>query len=154
MSAKRIAALSLDDAGQRRSPEAEHELNTALADLLQENIFSLKGAPGPYAVRISIKEERLRLAIMPRQRGSAEKMVTLPLAPFKPIIRDYALICESYYATLKHAGRGQIEAMDMGRRAMHNEGAEMLKEALETKIDIDFTTARRLFTLMFALHVK
>ena len=108
---------------------------------------------GPYRLRLSVEENRLIFDI--RLEGDEEHgKVMLSLTPFRRIIKDYFLICESYYDAIKSAAPAQIEAIDMGRRGLHNEGSTLLKERLSGKIDMDFDTARRLFTLICVLHIK
>jgi uncharacterized protein (UPF0262 family) len=152
---ERIARIQLDEASiLRRAAEVEHERATALADLLRENSFSPHGvSAGPYEVFLSVRENRLRFEI--RAERLAEPLnVVVPLAPFRGIIRDYFLICESYFEAVKAANNYKVEAVDMGRRGVHNEGSELLLTMLEGKISLDFETARRLFTLICVLHIK
>lgn len=151
---ERIAAITMDGgSGLRRSAEAEHERNVALTDLLHENHFSLIGNPGgPYDVTLRIAEGRLVFEVQP-QAGAVQKF-SLSIQPLKSIIRDYFLVCESYYAALKDPSPHKIEAIDMGRRGIHNEGSEALQALLLEKIEVDFATARRLFTLVCVLHMK
>jgi uncharacterized protein (UPF0262 family) len=153
--ARRIVDISLDERSvARRSPEVEHERTVALADLLDENDFALVGgAPGPYRLRIGVFEQRLVFGVHDLQ-GLKLRDIVLSLTPFRKIVKDYFLICESYYAAIKKLGTAQIEALDMGRRGLHNEGSEVLRERLEGKIEVDLDTARRLFTLICALHIK
>ncbi|MEZ5647387.1 MAG: UPF0262 family protein [Alphaproteobacteria bacterium] len=152
----KIVKLSLDERTiVRRSPEIEHERSVALFDLLEENHFAPHGLSyaGPYDVQLSLTENRLIFSI----RDEAEKLqgeIILPLSPFRRIVRDYFLICESYYEAIKTAVPAQIEAIDMGRRALHDEGSQLLRELLEAKITIDFPTSRRLFTLLCVLHIR
>jgi uncharacterized protein (UPF0262 family) len=132
------------------SPEQEHERNVAIADLLKDNYFEPEGGQGgPYQLRIGLLENRLDLEI----RGpdlSARRL--LSLSPFRRIVRDYMEICRSYNEALRNASPAQIESIDMGRRGLHNEGAEMLRDRLEGKVKTDVATSRRLFTLICALH--
>ena len=123
-------------------------------DLIEENDFSLVGSqPGPYRLRIGIFEQRLVFDV---RNETDEKLrdIVLSLTPFRKVVKDYFLICESYYAAIKKLGPSQIEALDMGRRGLHNEGSELLRERLDGKIEVDHDTARRLFTLICALHIK
>jgi uncharacterized protein (UPF0262 family) len=132
------------------SPEQEHERKVAIADLLKSNVFEPAGAPGgPYRLRIGLVENRLDLDIS-GEGFSARHF--LSLAPFRRIVRDYMTICRSYNEALRNAGPAQIEAIDMGRRGLHNEGAELLRERLQAKVKTDVDTSRRLFTLICALH--
>ena len=152
---ERLINVTLDDSAViRRSPEVEHERAVAIYDLLEDNTFQPVGDyGGPYHLHLSIAENRLLLDI----RGEAEEglgTVTLPLLPFRRVIRDYFSVCESYYEAIKTASPAKIEAIDMGRRGLHNEGSELLQERLDGKIEIDFDTARRLFTLICVLHIR
>lgn len=152
---QRLINIRLDEQSVvRRKPEVEHERAVAIYDLLEENHFCvLGGYNGPYALHISIEEGRLCLDVRDEQDCPLTK-VQLSLRPFQSIIKDYFMICESYYSAIKKASPSQIEAIDMGRRGLHNEGCEMLRERLAGKIDIDFDTARRLFTLICVLHIR
>ena len=152
-STRRIVDVVLDeDSVARRTPEVEHERAVALFDLIEENDFCLVGGqPGPYRLRIGIFEQRLVFDV---RNEADEKLrdIVLSLTPFRKVVKDYFLICESYYAAIKKLGPSQIEALDMGRRGLHDEAARLLAERLAGKIEVDFGTARRLFTLVTALH--
>ena len=152
---RRIAKVSLDDRTVvRRSPEIEHERAVAIFDLIEENRFAPAGADcGPYNLHLSIEESRLILDIRSEQEQPLGK-VMLALGPFRRVVKDYFTVCESYYAAIKTASPSQIEAIDMGRRSLHNEGADLLRERLVGKIEIDGNTARRLFTLVCVLHIR
>jgi uncharacterized protein (UPF0262 family) len=156
---RRIANIVLDEhTVVRRSPDVEHERAVAIFDLLEENYFALKapgrdGAGGPYNLYLSIQENRLILDVRDASDGELRR-VPLSLMPFRRIVKDYFTICESYFAAIKLAPPSQIEAIDMGRRGLHNEGSEQLRDALADQIDVDFDTARRLFTLICVLHIK
>jgi uncharacterized protein (UPF0262 family) len=122
----------------------------AIVDLLASNSFIPDGAgPGPFRLGLSTQEARLALDVT---GPDYERRFLLSLSPLRGVIKDYFLLCESYYAAVRNATSSQIEALDMGRRGLHNEGATLLKERLEGKIDVDGDTARRLFTLICALH--
>ena len=151
----RIVDLVLDETSVvRRSPDVEHERKVAIFDLLEENLFVPVGSDGgPYRLRLSVEENRLIFDIR-LESDEEHGKVMLSLTPFRRIIKDYFLICESYYDAIKSAAPAQIEAIDMGRRGLHNEGSTLLKERLSGKIDMDFDTARRLFTLICVLHIK
>ncbi len=130
--------------------DVEHERQVAIFDLLEENSFQPEGATcGPYALKVSLQDGRLALDIT---GPDFERRHLLSMTPFKSIIRDYFMICESYYDAIRHAAPAQIETVDMGRRGLHNEGSEKLRERLDGKIALDFDTARRLFTLICALQ--
>ncbi|NWG47497.1 MAG: UPF0262 family protein [Alphaproteobacteria bacterium] len=151
----RIVEVHLDEsAAVRRSPDIEHERKVAIFDLLEDNSFHPEGsAGGPYVLRLAIEENRLIFDI--RVAGGAEHgKVMLSLTPFRRIIKDYFLICESYYEAIKTASLSRIEAIDMGRRGLHNEGSDLLRERLKGKIELDLDTARRLFTLICVLHIR
>ena len=151
--ARRIIDVVLDEESvARRSPEVEHERAVALFDLLEENDFALVGTPGPYRLRIGIFEQRLVFDVRDAHDNKLRDIV-LSLTPFRKVVKDYFLVCESYYAAIKKLSPSQIEALDMGRRGLHNEGSELLRERLDGKIEIDLDTARRLFTLICALHI-
>lgn len=154
MSAERIREIVLDESSLRaRSAEIEHERTIALNDLRHENSFSLTENPGgPYDVTLRVEEARLVFDVQPA--GGHATKITLSIQPLKSTIRDYFLICESYYEALKEAKPHRLEAIDMGRRGIHNEGSERLIEMLAGKISVDFPTARRLFTLICVLHLK
>jgi uncharacterized protein (UPF0262 family) len=151
--ARRIIDIVLDEESvARRSPEVEHERAVALFDLIEENDFALVGTPGPYRLRIGIFEQRLVFDVRDAHDKKLRDIV-LSLTPFRKVVKDYFLVCESYYAAIKKLSPSQIEALDMGRRGLHNEGSELLRERLAGKIEIDLDTARRLFTLICALHI-
>lgn len=151
-----ILTVTLDDASIiRRTPEVEHERRVAMADLIEANEFALCGenAPsGPYTLFISVRENRLTLTLT-NASAQAQHLV-LPLAPFRRIIKDYFLVCESYYEAIKHAGADKIQTLDMARRSIHNEGSEQMQSMLRDAAVMDFDTARRLFTLVCVLHIR
>ena len=132
------------------SRDQEQERQIAIFDLLESNHFVPEGAHGgPYDLHMGLMENRLVLDV----RGpDYEKRHILSLSPFRPLIRDYFMICESYYQAIRNATPQQIEALDMGRRGLHNEASELLRTRLSGKIETDLDTARRLFTLICALH--
>lgn len=137
------------------SPNAEHERRIALFDLNERNFFTVIGAEesGPYALKLAHSEGRLIFEVC--DSAHAPLCVHhLAIAALRKTIKDYLLLCESYHAAIRAATPGQIEAIDMGRRGLHNEAAEMLMEALGTRFKLDLETARRLFTLVCALHVR
>lgn len=154
----RIAALEFDGKRvQLRSPEVEHEREVAIRDLLESNHFQplQSDIDGPYRVLLRIVENRLHLDITPESTIDITPVnVTIPILPFKRIIKDYFLICEEYFSAIRSASARRIEALDMGRRGVHNEGSEILQDMLDNKVKTDFDTARRLFTLICVLHVK
>ncbi|CAK0761975.1 conserved hypothetical protein [Azospirillaceae bacterium] len=155
-SRNRIVHVQLDEKTLvRRKPEVEHERAVAIFDLLEENVFALSEFPdnGPYNVHLSIEDNRLVFDVR-TQDGQPLTRVMLPLTLFRTIVKDYFMICESYYNAIKRSTPSQIEALDMGRRGLHNEGSVLLRERLAGKIDIDHDTARRLFTLVCVLHIR
>jgi uncharacterized protein (UPF0262 family) len=153
VSEHRIVSITLDAASIGRADEAvEHERRVAIADLIETNAFHPDGAEaGPYHLRLAIEEQRLVFDVS-RADGAPVRVFVFSLGPLRRIIKDYFLICESYYEAVRDAPLAQIEAIDMGRRGVHNEGSTLLRERLEGKIAVDFDTARRLFTLICALH--
>jgi len=151
----RIINVFLDERSVvRRSAEVEHERAVAIFDLIEENRFvPVSSEGGPYNLHLSIEENRLVLDIR-TEADSLVGKVMLALGPFRRVVKDYFTVCESYYAAIKTSSPSQIEAIDMGRRGLHNEGAELLKERLAGKIELDGNTARRLFTLICVLHIR
>ena len=151
--ANRLIDVELDESIGRSTPDVEHERAVAIFDLIEENSFSPVGddGAGPYRLKLSLAEARLVFAI---SRGTGEVVVThiLSLTPCRRIVKDYYLICESYYDAIRTSTPSQIEAIDMGRRGLHNEGSQTLMDRLDGKIEVDFDTARRLFTLVCVLH--
>jgi uncharacterized protein (UPF0262 family) len=149
----RLVDVVLDDSIGRSTPDIEHERAVAIFDLVEENCFHPVGdkCGGNYRLKLSLVDSRL---IFDVAREDNEPVVThiLSLTPFRRIVKDYFMICESYYEAIRTASPSQIEAIDMGRRGLHNEGSQTLKERLAGKIDVDFDTARRLFTLVCVLH--
>lgn len=138
------------------SREAEHDRQVAIFDLLEANLFEPEGAPGgPYDLALSLVDGRLAFDIGTPEvdgRRAFERRHLLSLSPFKTLIRDYFMHCESYYSAIRNASPAQIEVLDMGRRALHNQGSELLMERLQGKVTTDLDTARRLFTLICALY--
>ncbi|MGB3500192.1 MAG: UPF0262 family protein [Mesorhizobium sp.] len=149
----RLMDVELDESIGRSTPDVEHERAVAIFDLVEENTFVPVGdtGEGPYRLRLSLVENRLVFAIA-REGGEAVMTHILSLTPLRKIVKDYYLICESYYDAIRTSSTSQIEAIDMGRRGLHNEGSQTLLDRLSGKIDVDFATARRLFTLVCVLH--
>ena len=152
---RRLVNVVLDDGPViRRSAEVEHERRVAVFDLLEANDFALvDGPPGPYSLTIGLEENRLVFDVRDGADGPLAK-IRLSLSPFRGIVRDYFTLCEAYFEAIKTAGLSRIEAIDMGRRGLHDEGAELLRERLADSVEIDADTARRLFTLVCVLHVR
>ncbi len=154
MSDRRIFDIELDETSLAAgSPDAEHERRVAIFDLLEGNSFALEGASGPYRLRLAVQEGKLVFDIAGMD-GAQLRVLVLSLSPLRRVIKDYFLVCDSYYDAIRHASPAQIEAIDMGRRGLHNEGSQLLAERLRGKVDIDHDTARRLFTLICALHAR
>ncbi len=154
-SRNRLISVSLDEASIGRSTaDKEHERQIAIYDLLDENCFALPGRDaGPYGLKIALQDAKLALEIHD-ESGVPLAAHILSLTPLRGLLKDYFFVCESYYAAIRTAMPSQIEAIDMGRRALHNEAAQLLIERLKGKIDFDIDTARRIFTLVAALHWK
>lgn len=151
----RLVAIALDERTVvRRTRQIEQEREIAIYDLLEENSFAPDGSDGgPYKLTLAVEENRLIFDIR-LEDGSAHGKVMLSLTPFRTVIKDYFLICDSYFKAIRNAPAAQIEALDMARRGSHNEGSTLLKERLKGKIEVDFDTARRLFTLICVLHLR
>ena len=150
----RLIAITLDDTGlPAPTPEMTQERQVAIFDLLEENSFTLPDTTvtGPYALTLSVQDRRLVFDIA-NEAGAPVTNFHLSLTPFKRIIKDYSVICESYFDAVKHLGPAQIEALDEGRRDIHGEGARVLQERLAAHTTIDLPTARRLFTLVCVLQ--
>jgi uncharacterized protein (UPF0262 family) len=150
-----LVKVTLDEGSiGRSSADIEHERAVAIYDLIEDNSFAPAGHDGgPYTLQLSIQENRLVFDIR-LDDGSPVMAHLLSLTPFRGIVKDYFMICDSYYKAIRTATPNQIEAIDMGRRGLHNEGSELLRERLKEKIEVDFDTARRLFTLICVLHWK
>ncbi|MBO9192997.1 UPF0262 family protein [Rhizobium sp. 16-449-1b] len=148
----RLCDVVLDDTIGRSTPDVEHERAVAIFDLIEENSFTPVGhAGGPYRLNISLVDTKLVFAIT-TEGGEAVATHILSLTPFRRIVKDYFMICESYYEAIRSASPSRIEAIDMGRRGIHNEGSQTLQNRLDGKIEVDFDTARRLFTLVCVLY--
>lgn len=152
----RLIEVTLDDASiGSNSPEVDHERQVAIFDLLEENCFELVNGPeGPYKIMIAIAEQRLSFAITQAEADAPCATFLLSLTPFRGVVKDYFMVCESYFEAIKSAPPSRIEALDMGRRGLHDEGSKLLMERLDGKVRMDMPTARRLFTLLCALHWK
>ena len=151
----RLTRVTLDETTLvARGPDAEHEREVAIFDLLQDNVFQVVGnESGPYVLNLGVHDSRLSLDIGD-EAGNSVRKLALPFALFRSLVRDYFTICEAYYDAIKTASRSRIETLDMGRRSLHDEGAGLLRERLSGVIEIDDLTSRRLFTLICALHFK
>ena len=152
---RHIADVRLDEASlSAQTADGEHERRVAIFDLLEANSFDvIDGPDGPYALSLSVVDQKLIFDVKLLD-GTDVRIFMLSLSPFKRVVRDYFMICESYHQAIRQATPTQIEAIDMGRRGLHNEGSRLLEARLEGKVKLDFDTARRLFTLICALHVR
>ena len=152
---QRLVAVTLDEASIGRSgPDIEHERAVAIYDLLEENLFAPHDHDnGPYALALSIADNRLVFDITAAD-GTPVMAHLLSLSPLRRIVKDYFMICDSYYDAIRTATPERIEALDMGRRSLHDDGSRILQERLRRKVKVDFGTARRLFTLICVLHWK
>ena len=152
---QRLVKVTLDENSiGRASADVEHERAVAIYDLIERNSFEPVGhAGGPYWLHLAVVSNRLVFDV---RTADEQPVIThhLSLTPLKRIVKDYFMICDSYYAAIRTSTPSQIEAIDMGRRALHNEGSELLMERLKNKIELDFDTARHLFTLVTVLHWK
>jgi uncharacterized protein (UPF0262 family) len=150
----RLVAVTLDEASIGRSnPDVEHERAVAIYDLLEDNNFTPNDEEGPFALHLSITGARLVFDIR-RADGTPVVAHLLSLSPLRRVVKDYYMVCDSYYAAIRTATPDRIEALDMGRRSLHDEGSKLLMERLSRKVTLDFDTARRLFTLICVLHWK
>lgn len=152
---QRLISIVLDEKSIRRSnPNIDHEREVAIYDILDANAFALEGRDdGPYKLTLGIIEDRLVFSV---GNETVDTIVThvLSLSPLRRLIKDYFIICDSYYDAIRSAPPSRIQSIDMGRRALHDEGSRILIERLKGKISVDHDTARRLFTLVCALHWK
>ncbi|KAF0113953.1 MAG: hypothetical protein FD149_1983 [Rhodospirillaceae bacterium] len=138
----------------RRRPEVEQERRTAIFDLIEENRFRLvQGPPGPYTLHLRLEDSRLVFDLRTLD-GLPLTEVRLPLTPFSRMVKDYLMVCSAYYQTLRETTLSHIEAVDVGRRGLHDEGAALLDELLRSRVEMDHPTARRLFTLLCVLHIR
>jgi uncharacterized protein (UPF0262 family) len=152
---QRIANVFLDERSVvRRSPQVEHERKAAIYDLIEDNVFSPAGHyDGPFNLHLKIEENRLVFSVCNTEDRELTSF-SLSLNTFRSLIREYFMVCESYYQAIKTSSPSKIEAIDMGRRSLHNEGASLLKDRLQDKVDINERTSRRLFTLLCVLHIR
>lgn len=159
MSDYRIADVALDERTILwRNADIEQERRVAIFDLLEGNSFraltqDAKAYPGPYRIFLHVRDGRLAIDIKTDEDELLDTVI-VPLSPFRRTIRDYFAICESYYQAIRERAPHEIETVDMARRGIHNDAAELLQERLAEKIEVDFDTARRLFTLICVLHIK
>ncbi len=153
MAENRLVSIEIDDETLAASgPDAEHERRVAIFDLIEENSFEVEGKDaGPYSLHLAMQERKLVFDIR-LENGENAHVFLLSMTPFRGVIRDYFMICESYYDAIRSSTTHQIEAIDMARRGIHNEGSDLVAARLEGKVKVDFDTSRRLFTLICALH--
>lgn len=149
-----IVEINIDaDSLPATSPEMQHERRVAIFDLLEENYFRPHDSDaGPYVVDIQLRDASKLIMKVQRSNGGERNDITMSLTPFRRIIKDYFMICESYHNAIRTATSAQIEAIDMGRRGLHNEGSRLLTDSLRNQAEIEFNTSRRLFTLICSLH--
>ncbi|MEK9622515.1 MAG: UPF0262 family protein [Alphaproteobacteria bacterium] len=150
----RLVKIELDEAvTPRRSAEAEHERAIAIYDILEENNFSLVGQAGPFHLYLRAEGRHIRFDICNTEDISLGQFF-MAMGPLRRVMRDYFQVCETYFDAIRTKSPSQIQAIDMGRRALHNEGSELLQTRLQGKVETDFDTARRLFTLICVLQSK
>ena len=152
----RIVAVSLDENSIIRwNPEVDRERRVAIYDLLETNYFlPVTELPGPYELFLEIEDNRLVFNIMNSRKDGLQEKVMLPMSGLRQTVKDYFTVCESYHNAIKHSQPNQIEALDVGRRSLHDEGSHMLLEILKGKVETDFNTARRLFTLICVMQLR
>ena len=152
----RIAAITLDETSVLAlSRPIEQEREIAISDILENNSFRPEGlAPGPYHLTLSVAENRLILDIALATGPLPDGRIAVSLTPLRKVIKDYFLVCDNYFKSIRTASPHQVEALDMGRRALHDEGSHLLIKRLAGKVEMDFATARRLFTLLCVLHLR
>ncbi|HWV81421.1 MAG TPA: UPF0262 family protein [Hyphomicrobiaceae bacterium] len=150
----RLVGITLDEASiTRGNANIEHEREVAIYDILDSNTFEVEGREGPFTLKLAVIEDRLHF-IVDTEPATGEYTLMLSLSPLKRVMKDYFIVCDSYYKAIRTAPPSRIQAIDMGRRGLHDEGSRLLSERLKGKIEVDHDTARRLFTLICALHWK
>lgn len=156
---QRICQIKLDDKSIiKRNADIEHERRVAIFDLLETNHFAPKDEiannyPGPFNVTLRLEDNRLAIDLKTEREEDLSTLV-LPLSPLRRVIKEYFLVCDNYFDAIKSSNPQKIEAIDVGRRALHNEGSQIMQTRLAKKVDIDFETARRLFTLICVLQIR
>jgi uncharacterized protein (UPF0262 family) len=148
----RIDYISIDANALIRSEKNRHLRERAITDILDENDFSYEKHDGPFKLHIEVVDNKLSIRI--NKNDSLLTNVFIPLSPLRRVIKDYHIICESYYDAMKIADSRKVEAIDMGRRGVHNEGAEILEKLIDSKIKMDFETLRKMFSLIYVLQIK
>ena len=151
----RISSILIDEKSLAPAgPDAEHERKIAIFDLIEKNVFRVIGHDGgPYDVTLSLEDNRLVFDVI-ETGGAPVRRFILSMTAMRRVIKDYFMVCDSYYDAIRSSTPAQIEAIDMGRRGLHNEGSQLLTERLADKVEVDHDTARRLFTLVCALHAR
>ncbi len=150
-----VEVVLQDTGGAQDPPEIARERQLAIQNLLESNRFAPVGAgPGPYAAVVTLQGERMLFNVSPLETGASSFRVAVPVGDLTPLVRDYHAICQSYYRALQRASVTRIEAIDMGRRALHDEGASLMAACLEGRVGTDFDTARRLFTLLAVMQMR
>ena len=151
----RIVSIEIDEKSLAPAgPDADHERKVAIFDIIEGNTFRIVDHEGgPYAIVLSLADNRLVFDVA-EENGSPVRRMMLSLTTLRRVIKDYFMICDSYYDAIRNSTPSQIEAIDMGRRGLHNEGSQILTEKLANKVEVDFDTSRRLFTLVCALHAR
>jgi uncharacterized protein (UPF0262 family) len=150
----RLVGIRLDEASiARGNSNIEHEREVAIYDIIDSNTFEVEGRDGPFTLKLAVIEDRLHF-IIDTEPATGEHTFMLSLSPLKRVMKDYFIVCDSYYKAIRTAPPSRIQAIDMGRRGLHDEGSRVLVERLKGKINVDHDTARRLFTLICALHWK
>ena len=147
-----IAKISIDEKSLIRSEKNKNARERAVTDLLDTSNFELKSSSGPYFLHVSIVENKLAITVS-ADEGTIEN-IAIPLSPLRRVIKDYHIICESYYDAVKVADPRRVEAIDMGRRGVHNEGSEIIEDLIGDKVIMDFETLRKLFSLIYVLQIK
>lgn len=148
----RIEKISIDAKALIRSEKNLHLRERAITDIIDKNEFSITGHEGPFSLHFEVADNKFLIAI-----NKNEKLIdniAFSLTPLRRIVKDYHIICESYYDAVKNADTRKVEAIDMGRRGVHNEGSEILEELLSDKVNVDFETLRKLFSLIYVLQIK
>ena len=149
-----LVKIDLDDAGKpRRAADAEQERAIAIYDILEDNIFRLESQTGPFHLTLRLEGRHVHFDIRQANETPLNQFF-MAMGPLRRVMRDYFHVCDTYYDAIRTKSPSQIQAIDMGRRALHNEGSELLQARLEGKVETDFQTARRLFTLICVLQSR
>lgn len=156
MTNNKINAITLDKSTIIRNEEAKHTINTTINEISEDNNFTVhKDIDGPYHMGLNIHENRLIITISNHTKPEPCITASIPFLTFRRVIKDYIIVCESYHTAINNAyDPAKIETIDMGRRGLHNEGADLIKECLQEKADTDYETCRKLFTILYLLHLR